>query len=300
MLPIQQRQHHVDHGQTGADQQHRSILGDTGYRFRIPGVAEVGALAAIRREIAGGEHHCVKAIAATPGNHQRDAVGSLVQRDCLIGNEIKVCPLSAGPQLIAQQAADVGAVEAARNERILIRIASCSALGLVTAQPFDEMVRLILERAHIAGSDVQQMVLVDRRVGEASTETRPFLNEIDAVSGPAAVQQVNGKQGPTEAGADDSDAERVVVHHQCTEQNDGGLPTTALITQKNKGERARKPSARVVERVIIENSRSSARFLPTRKKIRCEREPTAKCRTAVGVAILTELRATAQRLSRSQ
>ena len=145
------------------------------------------------------------------------------------------------------------------------------SLNIDGIEMYDNVARVDIQITNVAKTAFNKRLklvtnLVDRRVSEAATETGPLLNEIDAVSGPAAVQQVNGKQGPTEAGADDSDAERVVVHHQCTAQNDSGLPTMASITQKNKGERAHKPSARVVERVIIENSRSSARFLPTRKK----------------------------------
>ena len=143
------------------------------------GSAKVGPFIAIRWQVARGEHDGVEAIAAAAGNDQRNAVGGLVQRHRLIRDKVKVRPLPAGPQLIAKQAADVGAIATARDEQITIRLAFAT-LGTLATQPFDKMVRPVLKCAHVAGADVQQVVLIDGRISEASTETSPLLDQIDA------------------------------------------------------------------------------------------------------------------------
>ena len=75
----EQRLDDVDHRQAGADQQHRSELRKARGRVRMPRVPEIGAIAAIRRQIAGREHDDVEPIAAAAGNGQRDAVGRLME-----------------------------------------------------------------------------------------------------------------------------------------------------------------------------------------------------------------------------
>jgi len=79
----------------------------------------------------------------------------------------------------AQQVAQIGTIHAARDEsRFCCRRTIEDVRGLAL-HPVNEMMRLILERAHAADRNVQQVVRVLCRIGQTHAELRVAINQCD-------------------------------------------------------------------------------------------------------------------------
>src|SRR5271154_6131676 len=80
--------------------------------------------------------------------------------------------------------AQVASIQRAAGERATIEIP-----GDVRPHPAEKVIRIVVERAHVAGGDVQQMRIKFGRVCDAATEGRPGLNENDPDRTPRALIQ---------------------------------------------------------------------------------------------------------------
>ena len=139
-----------------------------------------------------------------------------MQCDRLVGDEKEPVRALRAPDLAPQDMLDIGAVELARGEgQAILAHADLRPLLLRKgAQPFEKMVRLIRERAHVARAHVQQVVGIAGRIGEAATETGAALDEIDAILGGGAAQQMDRQQRSAEAGTDDGDPSTSGIRHE--------------------------------------------------------------------------------------
>ena len=120
------------------------------------------------------------------------------------------------PDLASQDMLDIGAIELARGEgQAILADADLGPLVLGQgAQPVEEMIGLIGERARIARAHIQQMMGIAGRIGEAATEARAALDEIDAIVGRGAAQQMDRQQRSAEAGTDDGDPSTSRIRHE--------------------------------------------------------------------------------------
>jgi hypothetical protein len=205
MALVEQRDGRVDHGEAGADEQHRRIRIEIRQSTRTPGITVVACGHIVVREVADRQHRRLDIIAAAAAHLHHEPAGARLDGDGLVRHQEQVLAPAALPDFVAEKLLDVGAVEPPRNEGI--RPDRCAAgararfRGL--AEPVDEVVGIVGKGAHAPGPDVQQVVGIARGISETTAELRALLDEIDARIGQEALQQLHGEERAAEAGADD-------------------------------------------------------------------------------------------------
>jgi hypothetical protein len=94
------------------------------------------------------------------------------------------------PDLLVQQAADIGAEQLARHEGAGRRH-HAHQLGFgLRLQPVEEMAGLVVERAHPARRHVQKMAGIGGGIGLPPTKLSVALNQIDFCGRRTAAEQV--------------------------------------------------------------------------------------------------------------
>ena len=216
MVLLQQRDDHIHHGEAAAHQKHPRVGLEIGRRRRAPGIGDIAAGIALRRKIADGQRHGIDVIAAAAAGLEAESLSARMQGDRLIGDEKEPVGALRAPDLASQDMLDIGAIELARGEgQAILADADLGPFVLGQgAQPVEEMIRLIGERAHIARAHVQEMMGIAGRIGEAATEARAALDEIDAIVGRGAAQQMDRQQRSAEAGTDDGDPSTSGIRHE--------------------------------------------------------------------------------------
>ena len=215
VVPVEQGDHRIDHGQPGADQQHRRLRIEPGEGLRRPRIGVVMGGRVVVREVAGREHGNVDLVGAAAAHLHAQAVGPLPERHRLVRHQEEVAAVAGLPDLVAEQILDVGAVEPARHELVgaaPVGLGGALRLGVV-AQPVREMVGLVGERAHAAGADVEEVIGIARRVGQPAAELGVLLDEVDAAARQEAPQQLHRQQRAAEPRSYDRNARTGCSRH---------------------------------------------------------------------------------------
>jgi len=193
MSPPFQRQRHIDHRQTGADDQYRRLDGEAVERTRRPRL--LGRDAADRRLdlVAGRQHDPVDAQRRARGEAQRHGGGAFAHRDDGISD---VADVARGDGLAAD-IGDIIAIGPARNETERRRALAAST------QPTDEMLRIVREGAHVGDPHVEQMPRIGGRIGEPGTDRLRRIDhqDVDALS-PQAPSDLCGDENAGRSTAD--------------------------------------------------------------------------------------------------
>ena len=148
--------------------------------------------------MAGRQHNLAGAERGLTFDIELDAVLPVADRDDVAGYHPKATV--GALDRLGEQVLQVPAVDCAGNE-IGAAIAAVAA-----RQPLHEMVRLVGQGRHVAGTDIEKMMQAVGRVGDAQSQMRATLDEGDAQ--PAPADELGGKQHAAGAAADDCDVDR--------------------------------------------------------------------------------------------
>ena len=209
---IEQGHDGVDRGQAGADQQDRIVRTQARQGVGRPGVGAVVAAVVegrgfdrrrLGREVAEGQDREVGGEGAVAVEDQAHRTLVAVDVEHLAADQVETVAEAGTAELLVEQVADIGAELAAGDEGVGFWTPGVAVVAF--AQPRDEMVGAVVERAHPAGGDVEQMAGVGGAVGLAAAEAAVAFDERDAGPGRGGAQEVQGDEGAAEAGADDRD-----------------------------------------------------------------------------------------------
>ncbi len=206
-LPLQ-RQADIDHGQAGADQQHRPARIQALHRGRLPGIGEIARQIRLRRrKVAERQDQGVQAVGHAARRGQDDLVALAAGAGRLVHQQMQIAAAAQPGDRIQQQMLDIGAIDLAAHEPSGGAVDPGSRpVGLrQAAEPAREMVRLVAERAHVLDPDIEQVVGILGAVGKAGAEPLRALDQIDPVVRPAAPQQMQGHQHAAGASTDHPD-----------------------------------------------------------------------------------------------
>jgi len=196
MAAVEQRDHHIDHGEACPDQQDGGIRVERGDDIEVPGVRGAARRRAFGRKIPHRQGDRIDVVMPSAGH--RDAITRRcgMQRHHLIGDEVEPMRAIGTPDLPRQDVLDIGAVERARDEGQAIgrRIDRAALLLRQIADPVEEVIRTIGEGAHIVGTDVQEMPGIAGGIGQAAAELRAALDEIDVVVGMGTAKEMDGEK----------------------------------------------------------------------------------------------------------
>ena len=177
MTVIELRDDSVDHRQAGADEKSASARIESGQRVFAPGVAvvpwalvkpRIGDGRRLGREIANGDNRQMGGDGAVTVERQRQLVG-LVDADPLAMQQPEPRRI-AFFELRVEQVSSVGPEQRARHKTAGGILGAVLIAGLLRLKPFDEILRAIMEGAHAAGWDVEQVAWIAGRVGQALAE----------------------------------------------------------------------------------------------------------------------------------
>jgi len=210
-------EHDVDHRQSRPDQHDVVILLDA-RQAAAPRVGDVAILRAVarlrlhregRREIADTERGTVDRVPCTVRGLQFDRRRARAQaRHLGIHADHRGCRMRR--QTGRQGRAQILTVQASRHEGT----ARLCVPGLRTAlEPLDEMLRLSVVRAHVADTDIQQMLVVRSRIGDAAAERRGAIEQEDPHRNAGPFDEVNGQHGASEAAPHDAECGPCVFSH---------------------------------------------------------------------------------------
>ena len=217
MSLVEQGDRRVHHRQPGADQQHGNAWIESAQGIGRPGVrpvkwrvveGRIGDRHRLRREITDGEHREIRldeAVAIKPQHHR---AGGGVDGLDVAANQLETVARRAF-DLIVQQPPDIGSEQTAGDEAVRGGRDPVQLGCRQPTQPRDEVVRPVVERAHPACRDVQQVAGVSRGIGLATAELVVLLDQDDPRRGRTAAQQMQRQQGPAESCSNDSDRSHV-------------------------------------------------------------------------------------------
>ena len=164
----------VDHGQAGAHDEDGQASRERALGLLAPGIgADAGIVVLFGREIADGEDDAVDLQALATGADERVAVSEGCDVDHLVGEEAEAGLAGGLAHRAAEDGAQIEAVEAARGEDagggVVQALQRLTARG-AARDPVLEMERPVVQRAHIGGADVEQVVVILGRVGDPAAE----------------------------------------------------------------------------------------------------------------------------------
>ncbi len=213
VLHLAERERHVDHREAGADDQHRAVLAGVVEGAAHPGVGDVDARAlqlrrhrdrVARAERAERQDHPVGLDPLAVGEGQLKRRGGVAEvlddrrHLAAVAAQAGVGRLALGAR---EDVADVGGVEAARQEGLL------GDLFAAPGQPLVEVLGPAVDGAHPHRGHVQHVQRVLGAVGDPGAEAAGAVDQVDLQRAGFAVlaQQVGRGQGARGAAADDRD-----------------------------------------------------------------------------------------------
>ena len=211
MTLVEQRDRRIDHSETGADHQHRALrveLGEGVGRPRV-GAIEIGVVEAgvgqrrrFRRKVADREHGDIGTQRAATVEMEDDLVAVMFDPLGVAAQQLEIDRLRRSLDLLVQQMADVIAENLPGHETALGYRTGDRQVGL-RFEPFDEIVRPVMEGAHLAGRDIEQVAGIAGGVGGAAPELNAAFDQCELRSGRTSPQQVKREQRAAEPRADD-------------------------------------------------------------------------------------------------
>ena len=175
----------VDHRQAGTHDQHRAggIEGAPG--FRVPRVAADTVVVHLDgRQVADGDddtRHLDTLTAAADENETVQIAGCFARLDVddLVGQQTKPCIAGGLPHRFVQDGPQIFAVEPPGGEKTHFRLVHAfdrmPRPRPLAGQPIVEMAALVGEGAHIGGAHVQQVLVLPRRIRDATGKLRRAL-----------------------------------------------------------------------------------------------------------------------------
>jgi len=200
--------------ETGPDQQQIRVGIETVERGRVPRVGRVARRFG-GRKVSGGERHSVGLVEPAAGGLDGVSGIAAMQGHGFVGDEVEPLAALGGADFAGEDALHIGTVEPARHEGEPV-LGDADDRALLLGQrpdPVEKMIGPVGEGAHVAGPHVQQVMGIAGPIGEAAPELRVALDEIDAVAGARAAQQMHREQRAAEPGADDGDAPADLLCH---------------------------------------------------------------------------------------
>jgi hypothetical protein len=207
MALVEQRDHRIDRRQPGTDQQDRLLGRQVGQGIRGPRIRSVQ-----RRVVERSIVHPGRFRRQVPRREYREIGGdrpSTVQRQRQwpprpvdIGHQAahELEPIPSGTlDFVVQQRPDIVPERLPRHESA---DAGRRATGLPRTQPFQKVVRPVVERAHAPGRHIEDMVGVARRISQPPSELAIAFDQNEPRIRRAAPQQMEGEQRSAETGTD--------------------------------------------------------------------------------------------------
>ncbi len=148
----------------------------------------------------------------TVGKFDLDAKARGAQRHAFAAQNVKLLTRGTSDAMRLQEASEIAAVDFAGDETEVATAAE-AAIEIVRGQPIPKMPRLVRERTHIAGADIEEMLWITGAVGEPQAGRIGFLDDGDLHRPCRIAQQMAGQQHAGGAAADNDNANIAVAKH---------------------------------------------------------------------------------------
>ncbi|MGA9008594.1 MAG: hypothetical protein WB495_17375 [Xanthobacteraceae bacterium] len=110
-----------------------------------------------RRFVAGRQHGDMADMAGTVGEFHLDAKARGAQRYAFAAQNVKLLARRTSDAMCLQETSEIAAIDFAGDETEVATAAE-ARIEIVRGQPIPKMPRLVRERAHIAGADIEEVL----------------------------------------------------------------------------------------------------------------------------------------------